>query len=236
MALLLHILKELYAYCTDFVINLSNLLGLSYYEVNFILFVILYPLIFITSLSIFILQRKRLQRLRKLNNEDKNLAETKNQSNSPIYSFKKSQIYLYVNLAWMLMIALETIRTYDESVRYYTKHLLRGDYPPEADSIAIPIFEDTFFVFAILTVILMIINTLLFITTRKGIYPSPLFILPNNYNGIKIFWELFLGLTIFVDVMLFLYIERIGFHVQGIIILFLGFMLLHIRAGHMSKH
>jgi hypothetical protein len=135
----------------------------------------------------------------------------------------------------MLMIALETVRTYNERVKYYTSHLLKGDYPPEADSIAIPIFEDTFFVFAILTVVLMIINTLLFITTRKGNYPSPLFILPNNYNGMKIFWELLLGLAFFIDALLFLYLEWIGFHVQGLIILCLGFMILHVRAGHMSK-
>ncbi len=233
MGSILHLLNALYAYCTDFVINLANLLGLSYYEVNFVFFVILYPLIFIVSLAIFIIQKNRLSKLKL---QASTPFTNQNLSKHQINSFKKSQIYLFVNLAWMLMIALETVRTYNDSVKYYTKRLLRGDYPPEADSIAIPIFEDTFFVIAFLSAVLMIINIFLFITTKKGIFPSPLFILPNNYNGIKIFWELFLGLTIFVDVMLFLYIERIGFHVQGIIILFLGFMLLHIRAGHMSKH
>lgn len=233
MGSILHLLNALYAYCTDFVINLANLLGLSYYEVNFVFFVILYPLIFTVSLAILIIQKNRLSKLKTQANAPYIF---QNQSKNQIKSFTKSQIYLYVNLAWVLMIAIETVRTYNESVKYYTTHQLRGDYPPEADSIAIPIFEDTFFVLAFLSTILMIINIILFITTRKGIFPSPLFILPKNYNGIRIFSELFLGLAIFVAVLLFLYIEWIGFHFQGIIILFLGFMLLHIRAGHMSKH
>lgn len=232
MGPIIHLFKALYAYCTDFVINLANLLGLSYYEVNFVFFVILYPLIFIVSLAIFIIQKNRLSTLKFQANTP---ITNQNLSKYQINSFKKAQIYLFVNLAWMLMIALETVRTYNESVKYYTMHLLRGDYPPEADSIAIPIFEDTFFVFAFLSVVLIIINTLLFITTRKGIFPSPLFIIPNNYNGIKIFWELLLGLAFFIDALLFLYLEWIGFHVQGLIILFLGFMILHVRAGHMSK-
>lgn len=231
MGPIIHLFKALYAYCTDFVINLANLSGLSYYEVNFVFFVILYPLIFIVSLAIFIIQKRRLS---KLKFQDYTPVTNQNLSKHQINSFKKSQIYLFVNLAWMLMIALETVRTYNESVKYYTSHLLKGDYPPEADSIAIPIFEETFFVFAFLSAVLMIINTLLFITTRKGNYPSPLFILPNNYNGMKIFWELLFGLAFFLDVALFLYMEWIGFLFQGLIILFLGFMLLHVRAGHMS--
>jgi len=32
-----------YGYCTDFVINLANLLGLSYYEINAFFFVLLWP-------------------------------------------------------------------------------------------------------------------------------------------------------------------------------------------------
>ena len=34
----------IYAYCTDFVINLANLSGLSYYEINAIIFCIVWPL------------------------------------------------------------------------------------------------------------------------------------------------------------------------------------------------
>lgn len=35
----------IYGYCTDFVINTANMLGLSYYEVNAGLFVFLWPML-----------------------------------------------------------------------------------------------------------------------------------------------------------------------------------------------
>ncbi|OOG77642.1 hypothetical protein [Algoriphagus sp. A40] len=44
MNAILELTYWLYNYCTDFVINLANIFKLSYYEINYILFVILYPL------------------------------------------------------------------------------------------------------------------------------------------------------------------------------------------------
>lgn len=38
-------LEIIYWYCTDFCINSSNLLGISYQEFNFWLFIVIYPLI-----------------------------------------------------------------------------------------------------------------------------------------------------------------------------------------------
>ena len=35
----------LFMYCTDFIINVANLTGTSYYEVNAFIFVILWPLV-----------------------------------------------------------------------------------------------------------------------------------------------------------------------------------------------
>lgn len=35
----------IYAYCTDFVINLANIFNLSYYEINAIIFCIIWPLL-----------------------------------------------------------------------------------------------------------------------------------------------------------------------------------------------
>lgn len=62
---LIHFFKALYAYCTDFVINLANLSGLSYYEVNFIIFILLYPFfLFVTPIS-YLYQRSRLRTLQK---------------------------------------------------------------------------------------------------------------------------------------------------------------------------
>ncbi len=52
---------HIYNYCTDFVINLANITGLSYYEINFIIFIILYPAALIFSFLFFILQKVRWQ-------------------------------------------------------------------------------------------------------------------------------------------------------------------------------
>jgi hypothetical protein len=59
---LIHLLEELYAYCTDFIINLSNITGLSYYEVNFFIFLIIYPLFFFVSLIVYFYQKSRLRK------------------------------------------------------------------------------------------------------------------------------------------------------------------------------
>ena len=64
MELLLFIFKVLYAYCTDFVINLANISGTSYYEVNFVIFIIIYPLFLILAPTIFIIQKLRLSKLK----------------------------------------------------------------------------------------------------------------------------------------------------------------------------
>lgn len=61
MDLLLDFFKFVYVYCTDFVINLANLTGLSYYEINFIIFIIFYPLSLFLSIIIYYIQKKRLK-------------------------------------------------------------------------------------------------------------------------------------------------------------------------------
>jgi len=61
MDILLHLFKELYVYCTDLIINLANLTGLSYYEVNFIIFILLYPFFLIAAPVLYLVQRSRLR-------------------------------------------------------------------------------------------------------------------------------------------------------------------------------
>lgn len=62
MKTLLEIAYWVYNYCTDFVINLANIFNLSYYEINFILFIILYPLLIIGTSLIFLIQKWRLKK------------------------------------------------------------------------------------------------------------------------------------------------------------------------------
>ena len=60
-----YIIIVVFAYCTDFVINLSNILGVSYYEVNAFIFVILWPVLTIVLFIVFIIQIIRLSIIRK---------------------------------------------------------------------------------------------------------------------------------------------------------------------------
>lgn len=60
------IVNSIYVYCTDFVINLANLTGLSYVEVNAIIFCFLWPVITLVLLGSIIWQRRKLKRLKVL--------------------------------------------------------------------------------------------------------------------------------------------------------------------------
>ncbi len=55
---------ELYVYCTDFLINLANLTHTSYYEVNFLIFCVLLPLLFVLLPLLALLLKVRLVKLR----------------------------------------------------------------------------------------------------------------------------------------------------------------------------
>lgn len=52
--------EYIYNYLTDFVINLANILNLSYYEINLFIFCFTYP-IFPVLIILCIIQRKRLK-------------------------------------------------------------------------------------------------------------------------------------------------------------------------------
>lgn len=58
--------QNIYNQCTDFVLILANLFDLSYYEINFIIFCIIYPLTLIMSFVIFVLKKIELERQKKL--------------------------------------------------------------------------------------------------------------------------------------------------------------------------
>jgi fucose permease len=58
-----YFMMNVYAYCTDFIINLANILHLSYYEVNFILFCVIYPILIIGLPIFYLVQKIRLRRI-----------------------------------------------------------------------------------------------------------------------------------------------------------------------------
>jgi hypothetical protein len=60
--------NDMYVYCTDFVINLANILNLSYYEINTIIFCFLYPFLTVGLTAIYLLQKRRLNKLKTMQN------------------------------------------------------------------------------------------------------------------------------------------------------------------------
>ena len=51
------IITKIYIYLTDFTINLANLLGISYEDINALIFCVGFPLIFIFLLATLICQK-----------------------------------------------------------------------------------------------------------------------------------------------------------------------------------
>jgi len=58
------LIHEIYVYCTDFIINLANILDLSYYEINAIIFCFLYPILIVGLTVIYLLQKRRWNKLK----------------------------------------------------------------------------------------------------------------------------------------------------------------------------
>ncbi len=54
----------IFNYCTDFVINVSNIFHLSYYEINALIFCIVWPLVTVILFLLYILQLSKLKKLR----------------------------------------------------------------------------------------------------------------------------------------------------------------------------
>lgn len=61
MKMIIEWVISLYIYCTDFIINLANLFNLSYYEVNFWIFIIIYPTLLFASMLVYFIQSNRLK-------------------------------------------------------------------------------------------------------------------------------------------------------------------------------
>jgi len=64
MELVLKIIREIFVYCADFIINTANLLDISYYEVNALLFVIIWPVLTIGLFVALLKQRIQIKLLK----------------------------------------------------------------------------------------------------------------------------------------------------------------------------
>ena len=58
------LINWIYVYCTDFIINVANLLDSSYYEINFIVFCLIYPILLVGLILVYWTQKRRLKKLK----------------------------------------------------------------------------------------------------------------------------------------------------------------------------
>jgi hypothetical protein len=227
---LIHLFKELYAYCTDFIINLANITGLSYYEVNFVIFIIIYPLLLIITPTLYVIQKLRLHTIK-----NHTIATTKTESKTSfnnIKTFNKQKIFISANLAWLLVIGLETITEFNSSINYY-----RNQPPPEDGyPLMASVLLETAFAFFFLSILLILSNIFIFLTTRKTNLPTKLFIKANFFIIPVVLWELFFGFWLATSLFFFFYWLWIGHYIVGLITLFFTFLLLNLRAGQISKY
>ncbi len=61
---MINIIKSIYVYCTDFVLNVAHLMGYSYYEINAFLFCYLFPsvLAFLIMANVYLSYKIRVQK------------------------------------------------------------------------------------------------------------------------------------------------------------------------------
>ncbi|MFD2514219.1 hypothetical protein ACFSRY_10100 [Pontibacter locisalis] len=65
--ILTYLVELVFNYCTDFMINLANLTHLSYYEVNALIFCLIWPLLTAGLLLLLFVQKVRLRQYKKVN-------------------------------------------------------------------------------------------------------------------------------------------------------------------------
>jgi hypothetical protein len=57
-----NLINLIYVYCTDFIISIANITGLSYYEINFLLFCLVYPVILVSSALFYMINKIKCKR------------------------------------------------------------------------------------------------------------------------------------------------------------------------------
>ena len=232
---LIHLFKELYAYCTDFVINFSNITGLSYYEVNFIIFILLYPFLLFVTPIIYFIQKRRLAVIRK-----KTMTiPTKTQYYfNDIKTFSKRKIFISSNLAWILLAVLMTIAAAKSDTKQMEQleQEIRMNPTENRDTDLHASGMGTFLTFSFSLMFFVPLNLFIFLTTRKTNLPTKLFVKVNLFDISVILWELFFAFWIAITFLFFLIFTWFGHYIESLIILFFIFILLNLRAGQISKY
>lgn len=149
----------------------------------------------------------------------KTIADFKN-----LRTLSKFTAFTCANTLWLLLIP--------GTIWYYSFRGARGDFPPFADSIGLPIMGNI----AILLLLVIPLNIFLVLTTLKTNLPTKLFIKPTLYTKSTIAWEVFFSFWLLINLICLVFFVIDGDHISIIINLFFTFLLLTLRAGQMSKY
>jgi len=136
----------------------------------------------------------------------------------------KTATFISANLVWLILLP----GTY----WYYIFRGGRGDYPPFADSIVIPLMTQIpFYLF-----LLVPLNIFILLTTIKTNLPTRLFIKPDKYKMVTILWEIFFGFWLIINLFCLYSFMVDGDHFSIPVNLFFTYILLTLRAGQISKY
>lgn len=140
-----------------------------------------------------------------------------------VKSLKKIWILITANIAWYLMLP--------GTDWYYLFRGSRGDYPPFADSIAIPIsLQIPFFIRFFIP-----LNIFIVLVMIKSKLPSLIFIKSDRYMAIPILWEILFGLFLFLNLVLMVFFIIDGDHFSIVVSFYFLYILLSLRAGQINK-
>ncbi|MBK7712542.1 MAG: hypothetical protein IPJ37_17455 [Bacteroidales bacterium] len=140
-----------------------------------------------------------------------------------IKSIDKTSIYILSNILWLILIP--------GTFWYYSLRGTRGDYPPFADSIGLPIFTQI----PLLLILMIPLNLFIGLTMIKSNIPTLIFIRPDKYTGRLLFWEIFFGFCLLLNLFYFVLFVVDGDHFSIPVSMFFTYLLLTLRAGQISR-
>ena len=135
----------------------------------------------------------------------------------------KRTVLISSNLVWLILIP--------GTFWYYTFRGGRGDYPPFADSIGIPLMTQIPF----LLFLLIPLNIFILLTTIKTNLPTRLFIRADNYTKTTRILEIFFIFWLIINTLCLVGFVVDGDHFSIFVNLFFTYILLTLRAGQISK-
>ncbi len=141
-----------------------------------------------------------------------------------LQTFNRVKIFTTANLVWLILLP--------GTFWYYSFRGGRGDFPPFADSIGIPIITQISFCL----ILLIPLNIFILLTTIKTNLPTHIFIKAVSYDRTTILWEIFFGFWLLINLVCFVGFVTDGNHFAIPVNLFFTYILLSLRAGQMSKY